>query len=156
MNAEQTCLESGAPQLCLHNRRAGSLVIFRALQLGDMLCAVPALRALRAALPTTCITLVGLPWAVQFAERFPDYIDDFVAFPGHHSLPEQPVRNDGVAAFYSAMRQQQFDLALQMHGSGEVTNVIVQSFGAKCVRVWLAGASHRPRRLLLSISGQRP
>lgn len=133
MNAEQTRLKSTVPELCLHNRRAGSLVIFRALHLGDMLCAVPALRALRAALPTTRIALVGLPWAVQFAERFPDYIDDFIAFPGHHSLPEQPVRTDDVAAFYSAMQHRQFDLALQMHGSGEVTNVIVQSFGARCV-----------------------
>lgn len=133
MDAEQTQLKNRAPQPCLHRRQAGSLAIFRALQLGDMLCAVPALRAIRAALPHTHIALVGLPWAVQFADRFPDYIDDFVAFPGHHSLPEQPVRTDEVAAFYSAMQSRRFDLALQMHGSGEVTNVIVQSFGARCV-----------------------
>lgn len=133
MNAEEAHLKSKVSPLCLHNRQPGSLVIFRALQLGDMLCAVPALRALRAALPTTRIALVGLPWAAQFAERFPSYIDEFVAFPGHHSLPEQQVNIDAVAPFYTAMHKHRYDLALQLHGSGEVSNVIVQSFGARCV-----------------------
>lgn len=133
MNAEQTHFKSRVPQPRLHNRPPGSLVIFRALQLGDMLCAVPALRALRNALPATRIVLVGLPWAVQFAERFPGYIDEFLPFPGHHLLPEQQVNTDAVAAFYAAVQQQRFDLALQMHGSGEITNEIVQSFGARCV-----------------------
>ena len=70
MNAEQTHLKSVAPGLCLHNRQPGSLVIFRALQLGDMLCAVPALRALRAALPSTRIALVGLPWPHSLPSAF--------------------------------------------------------------------------------------
>lgn len=133
MNADHTHLDSGSSHLCVADRAPGSLVIFRALQLGDMLCAVPALRALRAALPTTRIVLVGLPWATQFAGRFPGYIDDFLAYPGHHGLPEQPVQSDAVAPFYAAIASNKFDLALQLHGSGEVTNAIVQSFGARCV-----------------------
>lgn len=133
MNVEHTHLKSTLPRHCLDTRKPGSLVIFRALQLGDMLCAVPAMRALRAALPTTRIALVGLPWAAQFAARFPKYIDDFIEFPGHHALPEQQVRPDVASAFYKAMRSHRFDLALQMHGSGEISNLIVQSFGARCV-----------------------
>jgi ADP-heptose:LPS heptosyltransferase len=109
----------------------GSVAVFRALYLGDMLCAVPALRALRAALPRARIVLVGLPWAAQFARRYRAYIDDFIAFPGHPDLPEQPALPYAQEEFYSHMRAQGFALALQMHGSGEVSNGIVGAFGAR-------------------------
>ena len=88
----------------LHRHDNASIVIFRALQLGDMLCAVPALRALRCALPTARITLVGLPWAEQFASRFRRYIDAFTSFPGHEAFPEQPVQQHQLADFYASMR----------------------------------------------------
>ncbi|HZW21138.1 glycosyltransferase family 9 protein [Noviherbaspirillum sp.] len=109
------------------------LVVFRALQVGDMLCAVPALRALRATLPKARITLAGLPWAAQFASRYRNYIDDFAVFPGHPAFPEQPAREAELEAFYEDMRSRQFDLALQLHGSGQVSNRIVGEFGAKTV-----------------------
>ncbi|GAB3553023.1 glycosyltransferase family 9 protein [Noviherbaspirillum agri] len=98
-----------------------------------MLCAIPALRALRAALPLANITLVGLPWAQQFARRFARYIDDFIAFPGHPELPEQPLREELVPDFYQAMRAQEFDVVLQLHGSGEISNRIAADFGAEII-----------------------
>lgn len=113
-------------------QRAGleSVVVFRALQLGDMLCTVPALRALRAALPRARIALAGLPWASQFAARFNHYIDEFIAFPGHAGLSEQPVQQALLPDFYQAMRARRFSLALQMHGSGGISNGVVKAFGA--------------------------
>jgi ADP-heptose:LPS heptosyltransferase len=124
------------------------LVVFRALRLGDMLCAVPALRALRARLPNASITLAGLPWAEQFAQRFPTYIDEFVAFPGHPALPEQAAREADLALFYRAMRSRRFDLAVQMHGSGEVTNRIVAAFGARMTAGFSADDDAPPGRFL--------
>jgi ADP-heptose:LPS heptosyltransferase len=107
------------------------VAIFRALQLGDMLCAVPALRALRRAWPDTDITLIGLPWATQFAERFSSLIDDLVIFPGARGFPEQQETDAGLPKFYTAMRERRFDLVLQMHGSGGPANDIVKQMGAQ-------------------------
>ena len=111
-----------------------SVVVFRALHLGDLLCSVPALRALRRALPASRVTLLGLPSAAAFARRFAAYVDDFLAFPGYPGLPEQAVpAPEDLFAFFAGVRSRRFDLALQLHGSGRVTNGIVRRLGARRV-----------------------
>ncbi|HEX5463479.1 MAG TPA: glycosyltransferase family 9 protein [Burkholderiales bacterium] len=124
-----------APLPLLHTLpKRPRIAVFRALQLGDMLCSVPALAALRAACPDAHITLIGLPWARRFAERFAALIDDFLAFPGAPGFPEQ---TDGSAraraAFFDAARARRFDVAIQLHGSGERSNAIVAMLGAQRV-----------------------
>jgi ADP-heptose:LPS heptosyltransferase len=116
-----------------------SVVVFRALQLGDMLCAVPALRALRYAVPRAHIALIGLPWAQQFADRFTGYIDEFIPFPGHPLLPEQPVQHQSLARFYTSLSAREFGLAIQLHGSGDISNDIVSGFGAKAMAGYCRG-----------------
>jgi ADP-heptose:LPS heptosyltransferase len=106
------------------------IAIFRALQLGDMLCSVPALRALRHAVPDAHITLIGLPWARAFVERYADLIDELAVFPGATGFPEQSESDALLPAFYAEMRAQHFDLAIQLHGSGVLANAIVQRLGA--------------------------
>lgn len=106
------------------------IAVFRALQLGDMLCAVPALRALRGLYPRARITLIGLPWATSFQQRFAHYLDEFVAFPGHPGMPERkPDAPAALELFKSA--QGRYDLAIQLHGSGELTNQILMLLGAR-------------------------
>lgn len=106
------------------------VAVFRALQLGDLLSAVPALRALRAALPRSRITLIGLPQARAFAHRFAHYIDDFLVFPGGSGLPERDAEPGETEAFYARSRAERFDLVVQLHGNGDRSNAIVARTGA--------------------------
>lgn len=106
------------------------IAVFRAMHLGEMLCAVPALRALRAAMPMAHVTLIGLPWAASFARRFSRYVDAHVDFPGFPGLPGQSVALERIPGFIAAMQQQRFDCVLQMHGSGALTNPLIRTFGA--------------------------
>ncbi|MDB5808674.1 MAG: hypothetical protein JWN94_796 [Betaproteobacteria bacterium] len=107
------------------------IAVFRALQLGDMLCAVPALLALRTAFPRARITLIGLPWAKAFVERYSQLVDDLCVFPGAVGFPEQAESDARLAAFIAAARERNLDLAIQLHGSGGVANDIVFELGAR-------------------------
>jgi ADP-heptose:LPS heptosyltransferase len=105
------------------------IAVFRALYLGDFLCAVPALRALRAAVPRAYITLIGLSWAREMVERYQSYLDDFVAFPGCPGLEHDGTEGSFQSFIYEA-RMREFDLAIQLHGSGRHSNAVVAALGA--------------------------
>src|SRR5688572_1494609 len=109
----------------------GSIGVLRALQLGDMLCAVPALRALRARFPKARITLIGLPWARSFASRYSGYLDGFLEFPGFPGLPERPATPRGFDRFLREAAALRLDLAIQMHGDGSITNGVLAMLGAR-------------------------
>ena len=108
-----------------------SIVVFRALQIGDMMCAIPAIRALHHAYPEAKITLVGLPWAKMLAERFPDYIHAVIPFPGYPGFPEQGIDFSAFPMFLTQVQEQKFDLAVQMHGNGILSNPLVALFNAR-------------------------
>ena len=107
------------------------IAVFRALGLGDLLCAVPVLRVLRLNWPTAEIVLVSLPWAREFADRFRDYIDRFYEFPGWPGLPERSPELTHIPRFLRQIQDERFDLAIQLHGSGRTVNEVVGLFGAR-------------------------
>jgi ADP-heptose:LPS heptosyltransferase len=121
--------ESAAPIPWHEVRR---IAVLRALYLGDLLCSVPALRALRKAAPQAKVTLLGLPWAASFCRHVPRLIDRFVPFPGYPGLPEQPVDGAAVIKFFAWAQSEKFDVGLQLHGSGAHVNDAMQLLGAKC------------------------
>ncbi len=107
-----------------------SIATLRALQLGDLLCAVPAWRALRLAYPRAHIVLIGLPWAREFVSRFHRYLDEFVELPGYPGLPERQPDIASLPAFFERLQARRFDCLLQMQGSGHYANEIVSLGGA--------------------------
>lgn len=106
------------------------IAILRALQLGDMLCSIPAIKAIKDAYPYAEITLIGLPWAKELVNHFFKIFDNFIEFPGHPDLPERKDRKN-LDTFFANVKKQNFDLLLQMHGDGTVTNALVAKMGAK-------------------------
>ncbi len=107
--------------------------ILRALNLGDSLCIIPAVRAVKHAYPDASITLIGLPWQKKFVKRFAKYFNDFISFPGWPGLPEQEFSSVKVIEFLQKVQHIQFDLILQMQGNGTFTNPMCMLLGAKKV-----------------------
>ncbi|CAA9371830.1 MAG: ADP-heptose--lipooligosaccharide heptosyltransferase II, partial [uncultured Chloroflexia bacterium] len=105
------------------------IAIYRGLFLGDLLCSVPTFRALRQGFPHAEITLIGLPWAEDFVRRSPylDYFLHFPSFPGILEVPQDPART---AAFFAEAHATRYDLAIQMHGSGNTSNGFVAGLQA--------------------------
>lgn len=125
-----------------------SIIIFRALQLGDLLCSVPAFRALRHAYPNAHIAIAGMPWMQSFTERFSSYINEFIWFPGYPGLPEQKLDPAATADFLKKVIDRKFDLALQMQGNGSLVNPLVELFGARYTAGFYNENDYRPNEEL--------
>lgn len=102
----------------------------RASRIGDFICATPAFRALRAALPGAEISLVGLPFIRDLVERSPS-IDRLIEFPGFPGMAEQFFDARRALDFFERMQAEKFDLAIQMHGSGVYSNPFTLMLGAR-------------------------
>jgi ADP-heptose:LPS heptosyltransferase len=128
----------------IENRTGVRIVILRALQLGDLLCAIPALRALRAAYSEAEISLIGLPWSEEFCQRFSKYVDRWIEFPGYPGLPERAPDEQHFPSFLRDMQSGHYDLAIQMQGSGNITNHLLAQFGAAQTAGFFVPGDHCP------------
>jgi ADP-heptose:LPS heptosyltransferase len=114
------------------------VVILRATRLGDFICATPAFRGLRQALPDTEITLIAMPFVESLVQRFRSssldgrpYIDRFLPFPGFPGMAEQFFQARPCLQFLQQRQQEDYDLAIQLHGSGVYSNPFALMLGAK-------------------------
>ncbi|MBE9159299.1 glycosyltransferase family 9 protein [Nodosilinea sp. LEGE 06152] len=108
------------------------ILVVRALPgLGDLLCAVPALRSLRQAYPQAKITWLGLPGTEWFGQRFAHLIDRWLPFPGFPGIPEGWQGPQATIDFCQSLQSQAYDLTLQMHGSGSYINPFLTLLGGQ-------------------------
>ena len=118
------------------------IAVFRALQLGDLLVAVPALRALRAGYPDAEITLIGLPWAASLAAHLNRYVNQFLPFPGYPGIEEAAYDEGRTALFIEEARAYKYDLVVQMHGSGGQSNPFALALGGRMTAGYYESPQH--------------
>src|SRR5215217_6194593 len=109
------------------------IAVLRANAVGDYIFALPALESLRAAYPHAEIVLIGAPWHARFLTGRPGPVDRVIELPPLPGLREpglgQPPADR--EAFLAAMREERFDLVLQLHGGGAHSNPLVAAMGAR-------------------------
>jgi ADP-heptose:LPS heptosyltransferase len=109
--------------------------------LGDLLCGVPALRALRAARPDLHVALLTWAEMAPVVDRYPGYVDELVPFPGWPGIPERTPDAAALPGFLAAVRERRFDAALQVYGDRPAANHVTEAVGAG-----RTGGFHDPAR----------
>jgi ADP-heptose:LPS heptosyltransferase len=112
-------------------RRIG---VLRANALGDFIFALPGLDALRTAYPDAELVLIARDWHRDFLAGRPGPVDRVIPLP-HGSLGDEI----GAAGFDASerervirsLREERFDLVLQMHGGGRHSNPFVLRLGGR-------------------------
>ena len=106
------------------------IAVVRGGGLGDLVFALPAIAALRAAYPEASVVLLGAPaHAALLAGR--GVVDEVLPLP-----PVAGVRGDrtdeaAAAAFLRGLRDRRPDLAVQLHGGGRNANPFTAALGAR-------------------------
>ena len=108
------------------------IAVLRGGGLGDLLFALPALSALAAAYPGAALTLLGSPsHAELLGNTTAAPVSDVRILPPAEGVRPGPVDQAAVEAFLAAMRREEFDLAVQLHGGGRFSNPFLPQLGAR-------------------------
>ena len=123
--------EGPVPPSPLADPSVRSLLLVRLrVGLGDLLCTVPAVRALRAARPDLHVALTSWPETAGVVARLAPWIDELVPFPGAPGIPERPP--DGTLPDWSAaMAARGWDLALQVYGDNPAASAVTAGVRAR-------------------------
>jgi ADP-heptose:LPS heptosyltransferase len=109
--------------------------VLRAGGLGDLIFTLPALDALRDTYPGAEITLLGGPLQTELLSGRPEPVARAITVPPSTGVngPDTGVDEDEerLQHFFERMREERFDLALQMHGGGGYSNPFVRRLGAR-------------------------
>jgi ADP-heptose:LPS heptosyltransferase len=115
-------------------RNVRKIAVLRANGLGDLMFALPALEALRAAYPEAELVLLARHWHAEFWDGRPGPVDRVIELPplrGVSVSDREPAPSQLPAAFAAGLRDEAFDVALQLHGGGRYSNPLVRGLGAR-------------------------
>lgn len=136
-------------------QEARRIALLRPGQLGDLLLAVPGLRALRRGFPEAEITLIAQPWAADLFGRF-GYLDRILP------LEENPRGWDAGAkgaanAFLREARSYGYDLVLQLQADAADFARLALAMGGRATAGFCRDEEvGRAFHLLLSMSQEEP
>lgn len=107
------------------------IAVLRGGGLGDLIFAIPAMSALKAAYPQATITLLGTPAHKALIAATASPVDDVQVLPFSEGVRPGPEDADELERFFEDMRNRQFDLAVQLHGGGRYSNPFLLRLGAR-------------------------
>ena len=109
------------------------IAVLRAGGLGDFIFTLPALAALRETYPEAEVTLLGGPLQTELLTGRQKPVAHAITVPPSTGVngPDTGVDEDEeeLERFFTRMREERFDLALQMHGGGGYSNPFVRKLG---------------------------
>ena len=107
------------------------IVVLRGGGLGDLIFAVPAMAALKAAYPASRITLLGTPIHKALLGAVESPVDEVVVLPFAEGVRPGEEDTGELDRFFADMRARHFDGAVQLHGGGRYSNPFLLRLGAR-------------------------
>lgn len=111
--------------------RVRRIAVLRGGGLGDLLFALPAVAALRAAYPDASVTVLGTPVHQELAASTAGPAYDVRVLPFAEGIRPGPEGRTDVEAFFAQMNGEPLDLAVQLHGGGRFSNPFLLRLGAR-------------------------
>jgi ADP-heptose:LPS heptosyltransferase len=107
------------------------IAVLRGGGIGDLMFALPATAALKAAYPESTVTLLGTPVHEALISATRTDVDDVMVLPIAEGVRPGPENPAALAAFFRAARERHFHLAVQLHGGGHFSNAFLLRLGAR-------------------------
>lgn len=109
------------------------ILALRPNAVGDFVFALPALHALRHTYPEARIVYLGKPWHAEFLKDRPAPVDDVIVMPPVPGVgaPPEALPDEAGEPFIQRMREEEFDLAIQMYGGGRYSNPYINQLKAR-------------------------
>src|SRR6266496_6229341 len=109
------------------------IAVLRAGALGDFIVTLPALKAIRSAYPDAEIILLGKPWHKRFLLKTRTPVDRVIVVPVKKGIRDEIDEAENAAAteaFFEAVQQEQFDIAINLQGNGLSANPFIKRLHA--------------------------